>query len=185
VMVRVQSAYNYEIFNIIDYYREMLGQLLGQRFAEIIGPNTQLFIVAVPSVEHSNVLLHSILCHEVGHRIADKYLKLEDQEELVKQINSSIGEDLTWWDPDIENKGPLWKFQARQRIFKLIHQARTCALQELISDALSYHLCGISALFALDEFSSSSDVLDSLPDQASGFYPPWRYRIRKEPIPYS
>lgn len=61
----------------------------------------------------------------------------------------------------------------------MIHQARTCALQELISDAVSYHLCGVSALFALDEFSSSSDVLDTLPDPGSGFYPPWRYRIRQ------
>lgn len=179
VMVRVQSAYNYEIFNIIEYYKEMLGQLLGQTLGQILGSTSQLFVVAVPSIEHSNVLLHSILCHEAGHRIAEKYLKSEDQQELIKHINGLIGDDLTWWDPEIKSKGPLWEFEARQRIFKLLHQARNCALQELISDIVSYHLCGISALFALDEFSSSSDVLDALPDPRAGFYPPWRYRIRQ------
>ena len=179
VMVRVQSSYNYEIFNIIDYYREMFGQLLGQDLGQIIGTTSQIFVVAVPSVEHSNVLLHAILSHEAGHRIAEKYLKSEDQQELIKHINGLIGDDLTWWDPDIKTKGPLWSYQARQQVFKLIHESRTCALQELISDVVSYHLCGISALFALDEFSSSSDVLDALPQPESGFYPPWRYRIRQ------
>lgn len=179
VMVRVQSSYNYEIFNITDFYKQMLGQFLGQTFGQILGGTSHLFVVAVPSVEHSNILLHAILSHEAGHRIASKYLETEDQQELIKHINSLIGDDLAWWDPEIKSKGPLWEFQLRQRIFKLIHQARTCALQELISDAVSYHLCGVSALFALDEFSSSSDVLDTLPDPASGFYPPWRYRIRQ------
>ena len=179
VMVRVQSSYNYEIFNIIDYYRQLFGQMLGPALGQIIGTTSQIFVVAVPSVEHSNVLLHVILSHEAGHRIAEKYLKSEDQQELIQHINRMIGDDLTWWDPDIKNKGPLWMYQARQQIFKLIYEARACALQELISDVVSYHLCGISALFALDQFSSSSDVLDSLPQPESGFYPPWRYRIRQ------
>ncbi len=179
VMVRVQSSYNYEIFNVTDFYKQMLGQFLGQTFGQILGGTSNLFVVAVPSVEHSNILLHAILSHEAGHRIASKYLESENQQELIKHINLLIGDDLSWWDPEIKGKGPLWEFQLRQRIFKLIHQARTCALQELISDAVSYHLCGVSALFALDEFSSSSDVLDTLPDPGSGFYPPWRYRIRQ------
>jgi hypothetical protein len=178
-MVRVQSSYNYEIFNITDFYKQMLGQFLGQTFEQILEGTSHLFVVAVPSVEYSNILLHAILSHEAGHRIASKYLETEDQQELIRHINSLIGDDLTWWDPEIKSKGPLWEFQLRQRIFKLMHQARTCALQELISDAVSYHLCGVSALFALDEFSSSSDVLDTLPDPGSGFYPPWRYRIRQ------
>lgn len=178
VMLRVQSSYNYEIFDIIRYYRIMFAELLGAEIEGILGPTKTLYVVAVPAIEHSNILLHTILAHEAGHRIAHKYLDSEDQETLVNNINSLIGTDLKWWDPDFDKLPPLWRLPIQQKIFQLIHKARASALKELISDAVAYYLCGISVLFALEDFCCA-DILDAVPEETYGFYPPWRYRLRQ------
>ncbi|MEE8114027.1 MAG: hypothetical protein V3T23_06700 [Nitrososphaerales archaeon] len=178
VMIRVQSSYNYQIFDIVDLYRRMYTHLLGGNLPQVLGTTDQLHVVAVPAVEHSNILLHTILAHEAGHRIAHKYLDTEDKQALVVKINDLMSTDLKWYDSDFEKLPPLWKLQLRQSIFDLIHRARTSALQELISDAVAYYLCGASALFALDEFSSIH-FLDAAPEERYDFYPPWRYRLRR------
>ncbi len=178
VMLRVQSSYNYEIFDIIAFYRKMLDELVGTELDVILGSTPHLYIVAVPAVEHSNILLHTLLAHEAGHRIARKYMDSEDQEAVVNNINTLMGTDLRWWDREAETLPPLLKLELRQRIFELIHRARASALKELISDAVAYHLCGVSALFAMDDFCCT-DVLDARPEEAYGFYPPWRYRLRQ------
>ncbi len=177
VMIRVQHTYNYTVFDILQMYRRMFAHLIPS-IDDLIGKTSAFFVISVPSVESSNILLHCLLAHELGHQIADKYLASEDQEGLVRSIEELIGEDLTWWDADIEKLPPLFKLPLRQRVFDAVLQARKRALQELISDSVAYHLVGLNAILAIEEMSSS-DILDSLPEEGNRWYPPWRYRIRQ------
>ncbi|OQW35254.1 MAG: hypothetical protein A4E19_16935 [Nitrospira sp. SG-bin1] len=177
-ILRAQRSYNYSVFDIAGHYRKMLGPLLGDTLEEVMQGVTTFYVIGIPTVEYPNVLLHAIIAHELGHRVADRYLEQEDRENVVAYVNQLIGPDLKWCGSEYENLPPLFELSARQRVFQIIYQARYRALEELISDAVAFYLLGISALFALEDIASTS-VLDALPDESNQFYPPWRYRIRQ------
>ena len=92
ILLRVQSTYNFEVFEVFRNYREMLSHLLEQaRIDEIIG-DRELFIISMPQIESASVLLQPIIGHELGHRIADQFLEEEDQTRLLSSIEARIGD---------------------------------------------------------------------------------------------
>lgn len=177
VMLRVQHTYNYSVFDILAVYRKMFANLLPDLDA-ILSTAKHFFVIGLPAIESSNILLHAALGHELGHRLADKYLASEDQGALIQQVEILVGENLAWLGPDYENLPPLFSLEFRQRVFNAILSARQRALEELIPDATAYYLLGVSAAFAIEHIAAS-DVLDSVPVAESRYYPPWRYRLRR------
>lgn len=177
VMLRVQWTFNYKVFDIAEYYRRMIDPLLGtDSLKSYLDGLQHFYIVSVPSIENVNALLHCIVGHEFGHRIARSYLDQEDQEQLIKSIWERVG-DLKWL-PSVESLPPIFQLPIRQQIFDLILQARKRALEELISDLVGYFLFGAGAVFALAEVATT-DIWDNLPSAQNDYYPPWRFRLRE------
>ena len=177
VMLRVQWTFNYKVFDIAEYYETMVDPLLGTNSVKSYLRGLQHFyIVSVPSIENVNVLLHSIVGHEFGHRVARSFLDQEDQEQLLKIIWERVG-DLEWL-PSIESLPATFKLPIRQQIFDLILQIRKRALEELISDFVGYFLFGAGAILALAEVATT-DLWDTLPSAQNDYYPPWRFRLRE------
>jgi hypothetical protein len=177
VVLRVQWSFNYSVFDIIENYRRMLQQLLGQPILDqVFGPVAACYIVGVPSIERSSVLLHATLGHEIGHRLATSFLNAEDQKPLLSAVLASMG-DLTWHHPKAKDLPPLFKFPLRQQLADRILKVRRRALEELIPDIVGYRVFGLSAIFALHHLALS-DVLDALPAEQTRWYPPWRLRLR-------
>lgn len=177
-MVRARWSYNYSIFELNDYYRKALKPLLSANTLQgIFGdPNQKFFLVSAPLIERDNILLHLVLGHEIGHRIADACLEGEDKVNLLNSVAARIG-DGKWYDPEIESLGPLIALQRRQALMSRILEIRRRGLEEIISDLSGLYLFGPAFLFALNEFAYD-DVLDSLPTPDQ-YYPPWRFRYRE------
>ncbi len=177
VLLCAQWDYNYTVFDVAALYREMLSRLIGKpSLDKIIGKTTKFFIVAVPAVEELNILLHSLLGHEIGHEIATRYLGKEDQKALMASIWAWVG-NLTWLHPDINALPADLLLDTRRAAFDKLLKARNRALEELISDLVAYALFGISAVFAMQDMAAT-DNLDALPEEQYDFYPPWRLRLR-------
>src|SRR5271156_375698 len=177
VLLCAQWIYNYTVFDIAAFYREMLSRLIGpSQLNNIMGDATKFFVVAVPALEESNILLHSILGHEIGHEIATRYLDNEDQVALMASIWARVG-DLSWWYSNISALPADVLVNTRRDAFDKLLKARKRALEELISDQVAYTLFGPSALFAMQEIAAT-DNLDALPEEQYDFYPPWRLRLR-------
>lgn len=178
VMFRVQWSFNYSVLEFIEIYRSAFSSLLGSTIVDqILQDLSPLYVIGVPSVEHDNVLLHCILGHEFGHRLADDFLAQEDQPSLMASIQARIG-DLTWYLPDFKSLPPLLQLPVKQRAFASLLLARKRALQELISDVAGYALFGAPTLFATEDIAVGG-VLDATPNESSSYYPPWRTRLRE------
>jgi hypothetical protein len=117
-----------------------------------------------------------VLGHEIGHRIAEAYLDLEDKHSVLTSVTTRIG-DAKWYQPDIEKMPPLLALQIRQRLMDEILRVRRRGLEEIISDLTGFYLFGPAFLFALIEFAYD-DVLDEVPTPED-YYPPWRFRYRQ------
>lgn len=177
ILLRVQWTYNYTVFELLESYTSMLSQLLPQAtIDQCLDGMKRLYVIGVPSIEHSNVLLHSIIGHEFGHRLASEYLASEDQSALMQSITTACGDFK--WHPSITNLPPLFHLPMRQEIVASILVARSRALEELVSDMVGMILFGVSSLFSLADLSSM-ETLDTPPSPRHRYYPPWRYRIRE------
>ena len=110
-------------------YREMLSRLIGRsQLNNIMGNATKFFVVAVPALEESNILLHSVLGHEIGHEIATRYLENEDQRALMTSIWARVG-DLSWWYPNINALPADVLVNTRREAFDKLLKARNRALR--------------------------------------------------------
>jgi hypothetical protein len=177
VMLRVQWTFNYKVFDIAEYYRKMIDPLVGiGSIDSYLEGLEHFYIVSVPSIENVNALLHCIVGHEFGHRVARSYLDQEDQEQLIRSIWERVG-DLKWL-PSVDSLPPIFQLPIRQEVFEFILQARRRALEEIISDFVGYFLFGPGAVFALAEVAAT-DIWDALPSAQNDYYPPWRFRLRE------
>lgn len=182
IILRSQWLWNYKIRPISELYRKSLDALPHDYFTtSVYAPRHRIWnVVSLPRVDSGNILMHVILGHEVGHRIAEQFLERLDSDKpvsaaIAKKIRDSIG-DPVWADPDIGKLGPVRMLAFKGRLYKIIDTIRTGALEELISDVVALQLFGPSFLFAL--FESSLDAsLDGLP-QPPEYHPQWRYRYR-------
>jgi hypothetical protein len=174
ILLRVQWTYNYQVFDIAGWLNSLCKSLIGEeRVTDLLKPLDNFFVVSVPTIERSNILLHTILGHELGHRIASQFIENE-QEQLMQDVELQVG-DLSWWESTIDSDQQ--RFRVRQYVMEEMIVARKRALEELISDIVGQQLFGLSALLATSSFAKS-DTLDALPESDGDYYPPWRYRLR-------
>jgi hypothetical protein len=177
IVLRSQWSWNYKIRQMSVSYQEALEAIPREYLADSVFSETEpaWHVVSLPRIDSGNVLMHVILGHEVGHRIADRFLDKEDRLAIQKEIAELVG-DAKWADPDIDNLNPVRAMAVRNRVFKRINDIRVGGVQELLSDIVGLQVFGPSFLFALRE-SSVDDTLDGVPAPDS-YHPPWRYRYR-------
>ncbi len=177
VILWPQAEFNYSIRNYLPII-QMIGEtfLNEEQKKTLLGrKKSAIQFISFPRILRDNILLHSILGHELGHPIADVIL---DEEEKTDAFNSRLQlingdlEKIIAADQEI----PIVALQRTQEALSLIRKFRRRALEEILSDVASVCLFGPSALFAMYEIFGTGN-LDAPPSMPQA-YPPNRLRIR-------
>jgi hypothetical protein len=170
-----QWDYNYSIYtrNLFEQYHELI-LILEEFIPEDIFNSlikkleTPLYLVNFPYLEKNNILLFSLLGHEIGHLVADKLIQKLEPDILGNTFRSELRDlyqkkfkGLTTQPNYLAYCSNAWK-----RLF-----------EELLSDIIGSLIFGPAMLFSMFEFSIQYD-LDMIPDNSNQFYPPWRARLR-------
>ncbi|HWW61781.1 MAG TPA: dCTP deaminase [Thermoanaerobaculia bacterium] len=192
VMLRPMWQYNYA--TIVSDLREVyLNELVEYEYyipdtdveSHIVAPlGTAFHIISFPALERDNILLHSVIGHELGHLIAS---------DLVERAKSAFlqhvqGEIEAATDAQLsaerltEQDAPLWYQQYRTA--RLTNNSTIClkfwerAMEEVLADVVGAVLFGPAALFSTFEVAVQSGF-DLSPSPRNEYYPPWRTRIRE------
>ncbi len=175
VVLSADWDYNYSVLNITAVYDRKFRRLLGDDMMTRILAVAPVYIVCIPALEEGNILLHSLLGHEIGHLLASMFVETPEHKASLDAILASVG-DLTWHYPNIQSLPQQLQFKIRQTVVNGILEARRRGVEEIVCDLTAYLLFGPSALFAMDYLAPSD--LDALPEGDYDFYPPWRLRLR-------
>jgi len=131
--------------------------------------------ISFPYVERDNILMHTVLGHEIGHPIADEFLDDDEESKAFKSKQENTVEEIRALVDNNSPEKPLFAFQQQQVCLTRVLKIRRRALEEIISDCVSVMLYGPSAMFAMNDLLSND--LDS-PPAPPRFYPPSRMRLR-------
>lgn len=192
VMLRPMWRYNYAtlVSDLRDIY---LSQLQVYEYylpsvdveSTIVAPLGVAFhIISFPALERDNILLHSVIGHEIGHLFATELIAdLENAflNEATPQIEAATDDELS--RNKIEDQvGPL--MFPRFRAQRIADNSKTCltywarALEEIFADTVGAILFGPAALFSTLDIALQSGF-DLPPRPTNNFYPPWRTRLRE------
>ena len=144
------------------------------------------YLIAFPALERDNILLHTLLGHEIGHLLVDDFLTEELESRFVQEVRGIVT-DLTrkqlrdqglsedevgqiFW-PDLE------KFWIASNLREVVEVWKR-ALEEILSDIAGAFLFGPAALFSTFELAFQYGF-DEAPASRNNFYPPWRRRLRE------
>ena len=193
VMLRPMWHYNYAtiVSNLRDVY---LARLQAFEFylpsinveTAVLAPLGSAFhIVSFPALERENILLHSLIGHEIGHLIAKSLVMADANDFLDKarpEIEKATDNQITKKGLTEEKIGPLLYPLVRAQL--LAENSELClsfwsrALEEILSDIVGAILFGPAALFSTLELSIQIGF-DLPPSKRNNYYPPWRTRIRE------
>ena len=192
IMLRPQWNYNYasHIQDFREAYRKLLSEYedflpdddLDKVLIDLPNP---FHILTFPALERKNILLHSLLGHEIGHLLVDQFLTEERRasfiQALLPQLREYTSQQLKSVGLTDETVGGLFQPFAEEQ-FLTLNTVTTVsfwerALEELLSDVAGTILFGPAALFSTLEMAMQQGM-DLAPTAESNFYPPWRKRLR-------
>jgi hypothetical protein len=173
LLFRPQWRFNFSVAtgDFMSYLKYLLLIFFPANKTEI---NEKLFskekihIFSFPLLEKTNVLLNSVIGHEIGHFYhkrweTDEYPALRDNyNKQLKIYYEGISPDEIFMAYDKTEEG-----------LKIL----SGMYREIISDIYGYFLFGPSMIFSLYDFSIFETKLD-LPAEKNNYYPPTKYRIR-------
>lgn len=176
ILLLQQWVYNYSINtnNRIHRYKaisQKLSPYISDELNEKIEPYLEnpIYSISFPSLEKNNILLYSVLGHEIGHLVADKnHDEFKTQFFGTNNIQSALFNFYT-------NNSSLYK--SRSHFLEIINFIEKRLYDELLSDVVGAIIFGPAMLFSMYEFSQQFDI-DTTPENKNNFYPPWRARLR-------
>ena len=191
IMLRAMWRYNYA-FHMVDQgewfrraleaYREYVPTMDLEKdvLTEMQNP---FHIISFPSLEQKHILLHSLLGHEIGHLLANRFLTKEREAAFLERVKAEVtavaDEELKTLPAGVEED--LRRTIREQTIGAALQEALTLwrrALEELLSDAAAVFLFGPAALLSMLDLAIQNP-LDEAPEAATQHYPPWRMRLRR------
>ncbi len=194
-MLRPQWEYNYSIINsdIREVYMNRISQLkklYNIPFEYFKTEFTKTFhIISFPYIEKSNVLLHAMIGHELGHLLINEN-EFVNEKEIDKLVYSvypkikTISKDQVDSVYSTQTKEPPNIFVQTEYMRRFKFNIRFTAslikrgLEELLSDIIGTLIFGPAMLFSIYEIAIQSN-LDEIPSEDNNFYPPWRCRLRE------
>lgn len=162
VILKCEYEFKYSVHNI-DVVSRIVG--LVKRYTHVskdfdecrfIKPR----ILTVPFLERTNVLLHAIIFHEVGH-----YREEEFTNKMKNEIKQIVGNELKVLSQDLFDLSESY-------------EVILGAVREMYADVFAFAHCGLPYLFALRHSAIWHPSTD-LPRTDTMYYPPLKYRIRK------
>lgn len=171
--------YNFTYQDLTQPLKMMLKDVLPD-IEEITSPFAKKFaVIGFPLVQKENILLNSLIAHEVGHFVNEEKQIVEGLMNKVKIDVKKVEEIAKEWSrwPGEGGEIELTKFIELTTIKAGVHKMATIWvsnwLKELVSDVLAFHLFGPAYLFALTDFLLTLTGVD----EESSDYPPPRTRI--------
>lgn len=190
ILLRPQWKYNYSIDldDLYIVYHRTLSEyqdfVPGKKLeSDVLGKlKSPFYLISFPSLERKNILLHSIIGHEIGHLYAEKYITAEKKNAfsqiVIPEIERIVDEEFK----NIPELGPLFEKPAKEsRKVACLQEVTRCwkrGLEELLADVVGAILFGPAALFSCYE-SAIQQGLDFEPSADNNYYPPWRMRLRE------
>ena len=148
---------------MLELYLPLLSEKIIPRFS-----NEDIHVFSFPYMEKTNVLLHSVTGHEIGHFY---HAEWKGQENIEKKFSNIYDELLKWYQ---ENESDLIKpVERAQHGLNII----TGMCREIYSDIIGYYIFGPAMLYSLFYISIfEKKILD--PSKENNYYPSIKYRIR-------
>lgn len=172
--------YNFTYQDVIRPLKIMLKDAL-PHIEEILSPFAKKFaVIGFPLAQKENILLSSLLAHEVGHFINEEKRIVEGLMDKTSIDVKKVDEIAKEWSrlPGRGKEIELTRFIELATIKAEVHKMATIWisnwLKELVSDTLAFHLFGPAYLFALTNFLLTLTGVDG----ESSDYPSPRMRIR-------
>jgi hypothetical protein len=172
LLFRPQWQFNFSVFteDFIFYLKGILKIFFPANETEInnIFSNEKIHIFSFPFLEKTNVLLNSVIGHEIGH-FYHKRWEENKYPEIHDKYNKELREYYEGFTPD--------DFFIAYDKTKEGLEILSGMYREIISDIYGYFLFGPSIIFALYDLSTFETRL-VLPSEKNGYYPMTKYRIR-------
>lgn len=126
--------------------------------------------VSLPSLHRLNVLMHSLIGHELFHPQCKQFTQ-----DLENTVATQIAEECkkAFSNIDPHTRSGLNKLA---QLNKIIMFAWERALHELLCDMFYAELFGPASLLGMRAYASFSDWMTK-PSPENNFYPPWQYRF--------
>jgi hypothetical protein len=185
VMLRPQWHYNYGS-HVLDFRRVYLEELEGFKLLvdrdirRVLAPIPNHFhILTFPVLERKNILLHSLLGHEIGHLIVSDVAPA-NRRRFLRSIRNSVGQQTGRLIPAASGDSEAIALTKSFLTVQYLETAELCwerAVTELLADVVGATLFGPAALFSALEMAIQQGF-DAPPARETEYYPPWRLRLR-------
>ncbi|MGR3176243.1 MAG: hypothetical protein ACUZ8N_16865 [Candidatus Scalindua sp.] len=188
IMFRPQWEYNYTV--VIEDMRKSYRRVLSELENDVTNGHEELngvfehmkdpfHIISFPFLERKNVLLHSLIGHEIGHLISEDFItELARKGEFLLNNADRIKKSVIISNlPQGQLVTAIIEKEQMRMTCEIAVKAWENGLRELLADIIGAMIFGPALLFSIFEIALNDD-LDSIPNRRNGFYPPWRMRIR-------
>lgn len=126
--------------------------------------------VSLPSLHRLNVLMHSLIGHELFHPRCKQFTQ-----GLENSVATEIAKECKQAFPNLDPH-TLFGQNKLAQLNKIIMLAWERALHELLCDMFHAELFGPAGLLGMRAYASFSDWM-AQPGLENNFYPPWQYRF--------
>ena len=139
------------------------------------------YVISLPLLHRTNILLHSLIGHELFHPICSDFIDKYNKK-ILTEIRDEVEKDPQKFLPDKKDDSTETLFSRKEKeglllaISDTIHFAWKRGLEEILCDMACVEMFGPAALFAMRAFSAYS-AENSTPEPSSNFYPSWQYRL--------
>ncbi|OQB27110.1 MAG: hypothetical protein BWY10_01598 [Chloroflexi bacterium ADurb.Bin180] len=173
VLFRPQWNFNYTVMmaDLVDPLREDLIAALPSRRDEIEQSfrGQRVHVFSFPYLEKTNVLLHSVIGHEIGHFYYRIWEESSEARKLRHEQNASLSTHYRRQYP----RDMMKAYNQTEEGMKVLEGM----YREIFSDICGYQLFGPSMLFALEDIAVF-EASCARPSSQTHYYPPTKYRIR-------
>jgi hypothetical protein len=179
LLIRPQWSYNFKIFEFKNYYEDTLLNFMENSFVDELFKDfrKRIYIISFPGFQRNNLLVQTVLGHEIGHPIADEFL-CQEPEDYKYTIQKEVEKE---FNKEWKDKGLTKDERDKEKAEKIIQisKLRDGFLSEIISDLVEGYLFNFGALFAMTNLLFSFHDLN-MPDieDVENPHPAWRTRLR-------
>jgi hypothetical protein len=170
LLLRPSWEYNYSVYSVDlrTILIKILEVFLPHRVESFTGATRHIHVFTFPFVEKNNVVLNSVLGHEIGHFFHDTWRR-NDGVAIIDAARTVL-----WETYNAQHSGELFEpYNSTENGIRILEGM----FREIVSDIVGYRLFGPSMLYSL-YYLSLSYPRNEPPSKDTGYYPPFKYRVR-------
>ena len=176
LLYRPQWKFNYCVYTedinsylqkvLIFFFREDAEKIKNTLFSK-----DKVHIFSFPYLEKNNVLLNSVIGHEIGHFYHKSWVSGKYKGKIEKDHNIALGK---YYNEQNKNNESYYSYNNTNEGLKIL----SGLYREIIPDIYGYYLFGPSIIFSLFFDLLVFETKPILPSKETEYYPMMKYRIR-------